>query len=172
MSQIRTKSALHKCMVQVTSHSNRFCDHREMQHLRKCWIPLKDAQLQASPWQESSTFSRRSLRNRLNRNGTACPSQTQKGFPCCIRRLEWYAFQRKNNSLEALRVSQERAIEELEEIPAPNLFCPRSLLYLVCIVGVQWKSSSMFFSTKRDTVPVCCKFSKCASRAASQQLVR
>ena len=51
--QTGTKSALHRNMVQVTSHSNRVCDQREMQHLRECWIPLKEAQLQANPWQES-----------------------------------------------------------------------------------------------------------------------
>ena len=84
----------------------------------KCLIPLKDAQLQASPWQESSTFSRWSLRSRWNWIGTACPSQTQKGFPCCIRRLEWCAFHRKKELVGSIEVSQERAIEELEEIPA------------------------------------------------------
>ena len=40
----------------MTSHLNRVRDYREMKHLRKCWIPLKDAQLQANPWQESYTF--------------------------------------------------------------------------------------------------------------------
>ena len=52
-SQTGTKSALQRNMAQVTSHSNRVCDQREMQHLRECWIPLKEAQLQANPWQES-----------------------------------------------------------------------------------------------------------------------
>ena len=51
--QFGTKRALHRCMLQMTSHSIRVCDHREMQHLSECWIPLKEAQLQANPWQES-----------------------------------------------------------------------------------------------------------------------
>ena len=52
-SQIGTKSAPHMSMVQMTSHSNRLCHHREMQHFRKRWIPLKEAQLQTNPWLES-----------------------------------------------------------------------------------------------------------------------
>ena len=27
----------------MTSHLNRVCDHVEMEHLRECWIPLKEA---------------------------------------------------------------------------------------------------------------------------------
>ena len=34
------------------------CDHKEMQHLRESWIPLMEAQLQANPSQELSTYSR------------------------------------------------------------------------------------------------------------------
>ena len=53
VSKIGTKRALHRDMVQMTSHLNRVRDQKEMQHLRKCWrIPLKEAQLQATPWQE------------------------------------------------------------------------------------------------------------------------
>ena len=37
--------ALHKGMVHMTSHLHRV--HREMQLVRKCWIPLKEAQLES-----------------------------------------------------------------------------------------------------------------------------
>ena len=43
----------HNSVVHMLSHLNRVCYHRETQHLRKCWIPLKEAQQQANPWQES-----------------------------------------------------------------------------------------------------------------------
>ena len=56
VSQIETKGALHRRMVQLTSHSNRVRDQKEMPHLRESWIPLKEAQLQTNPWQESYTF--------------------------------------------------------------------------------------------------------------------
>ena len=49
VSQIGTEHVLHECMTQMTSHLNRVCDHREMQYLRECWIPLREAQLQANP---------------------------------------------------------------------------------------------------------------------------
>ena len=52
-SEIGTNCALHRVMVQMTSHLNRVRDYREMQHLRKCWIPLREVQLQENPWQES-----------------------------------------------------------------------------------------------------------------------
>ena len=54
--QIGTARALHKGRAQMASHLNRVCDRREMQHLRKCWLLLKEAQLEANPWQELSTF--------------------------------------------------------------------------------------------------------------------
>ena len=47
---------LHRGTIQITSQLNRVRDHREMHHLRKCWISLKEAQLQANPWQEASIF--------------------------------------------------------------------------------------------------------------------
>ena len=56
VSEIGTKRAQHRGMVQMTSHLNRVRDHRELQHFRKCWIPLKEAQLQENPWQESYIF--------------------------------------------------------------------------------------------------------------------
>ena len=56
VSHIGTCRALHKDMALMTSHLNRVCDHKEMQHSRECWIALKEAQLQANPWQESGTF--------------------------------------------------------------------------------------------------------------------
>ena len=56
VSQIGTKGALRIWRVQLTSHSNRVRDLKEMQHLRGCWIPFKEAQLQTNPWQESKTF--------------------------------------------------------------------------------------------------------------------
>ena len=40
---------LHRGTIQITSQF----DDREMQHLRNFWISLKEAQLQANPWQES-----------------------------------------------------------------------------------------------------------------------
>ena len=43
VTQIVTERALHEGMAQKTSHFNRVCDHREMQQLRECWIPLKEA---------------------------------------------------------------------------------------------------------------------------------
>ena len=46
-SKIGTKRALHRDMARMTSHLHRVRDQKEMQHLRKCWIPLKEAQLQA-----------------------------------------------------------------------------------------------------------------------------
>ena len=43
VTQIVTERALNEGMAQKTSHFNRVCDHREMQQLRECWIPLKEA---------------------------------------------------------------------------------------------------------------------------------
>ena len=43
-------------MIRMTSYLNRVRDHRETQHMKKCWIPLTEAQLQANPWQESQNI--------------------------------------------------------------------------------------------------------------------
>ena len=48
-----TKMTLHSGTTQATSLLYRVGDHKEMQHLRKCWILLKKVQLQGNPWQES-----------------------------------------------------------------------------------------------------------------------
>ena len=40
----------------MTSHLNRARDQKEMQHLKKCWIQMKDVQLQENPCLESQTF--------------------------------------------------------------------------------------------------------------------
>ena len=53
VSKIGTERVIHRDMIHMPSHLNRVRDHREMLHLRECWILLKEAQLQANPWQES-----------------------------------------------------------------------------------------------------------------------
>ena len=52
VSTIGTERVIHRGMIHMPSHLNRVCDRREMQHLRECWIPLKEAQLQTNPSQE------------------------------------------------------------------------------------------------------------------------
>ena len=49
VSEPGTKRALHSGTGLMTSHLKRACDQKKMQHLRKCWIQLKEVQLQENP---------------------------------------------------------------------------------------------------------------------------
>ena len=114
VSQNGTERALHEGMAQMTSQLNRVCDHREMQNLSECWIPLKEArQIRGRNLKPFLTWS---LRKSWNRNGTTCPSQTYKktvfklvqknGMTCSVtgQRIRWMRDLQSGPSIE---VSQE-----------------------------------------------------------------
>ena len=48
-----TKVTLHSGTIQETSELKSVCGQKQMLHLRKCWMPLQEAQLQENPRQES-----------------------------------------------------------------------------------------------------------------------
>ena len=70
----------------MTSHLNRVCDHKEMQHFRKCWIPLPATG--RSVGRNHKPVCRWSFWNRWNWNGTTCPSQNWKYFPIFFQKTE------------------------------------------------------------------------------------
>ena len=47
------KEITHSGTIQATSKLNRVCGQKWMLHVRKCWLPLQEVQLQENPWQES-----------------------------------------------------------------------------------------------------------------------
>ena len=49
VSHIGTKRTLHNGTGLIKSHVNRACDQKTMQHLRKRWIPMQEAQVQENP---------------------------------------------------------------------------------------------------------------------------
>ena len=95
-----------------------------MLQMRKCWIPLQEVQLQENPRQELLIFLWMIFSEQVNRNGTSCPSQTQKKFQVgsddwndvtfTRQRIRWIADSQAGPCIE---VSQQKAIDELEEIP-------------------------------------------------------
>ena len=46
VSEIGTKRAQLRVIAHMASHLNRLLDHTEMQHLRKCWLSLKEAEME------------------------------------------------------------------------------------------------------------------------------
>ena len=124
VSQNGTERALHEGMAQMTSQLNRVCDHREMQHLRECWIPLKEArQIRC---RNHHFFCRWSLRKRRNRNGTTCPSQTymktffklvqKNGMACSSQGKEFVRWGILNQD-QALRLAKNRLLKNWKGIP-------------------------------------------------------
>ena len=126
-------------MAQMSSHLYRVRDQKEMQHLRKCWIPLKEAQLQANPWQESSIFLwmifLEHVELRWNKRVLArfrkdiqVGSEDWNDVLFTGQRIRWMKDHQLGPSIE---VSQERAIEELEEIPieknTKDLYCTQRM---------------------------------------------
>ena len=118
VSQNGTERALHEGMAQMTSQLNRVCDHREMQNLRECRIPLKEArQIRCRNHQPFFTWS---LRKRRNRNGTTCPSQTYKktffklvqknGMVCSSQGKEFVRWGILNQD-RALRLAKNRLLK-------------------------------------------------------------
>ena len=99
VTQIVTERALHEAMAQKTSHFNCVCDHREMQQLRECWIPLKEA-MQISG-RNYKPFLQMISSEKLEPkwNNVSWPD-LQKTFPSWFRRMEWHALRRTKNSLD------------------------------------------------------------------------
>ena len=147
--EIGAKRALHRGMAQMSSQSNLVSDHREMQNLRTCWIPLKEAQLQDNPWQDDPF-------------GTGGTDMEQR----VLARLK-KDFQVGSEDWIGIQVSQERAIEELEEIPVekntkedPHCIPAMHRRYRSLLGQINWLQIRTQFQS-------CCKFSRCASKAAS-----
>ena len=81
----------------MTSHLHRV--HREMELLRKCWIPLNEAQLESVAGSVNL-----SVDDLFGTNGTGMEQGLQarpkKDFQVVFRRLEWRAFHWTKNSLD------------------------------------------------------------------------
>ena len=102
------------------------------------------------------------------------PARLGKRFPSWFRRLEWCDLTRQRirwtkdpQSGSCIEVSQQKAIDELEEIPVErntkdNLHCtpPMHTRYRSLVGQINWLQS-------RTQFQCCYKFSRCASKAAS-----
>ena len=118
-----------------------------------------------SYWQirgrNNKPFCRWSLRNRWNRNGTACPSQTLQDFQVgsedwndVLFTGQWIRWMKDPQSGPSIEVGQERAIEGLEEIPAKKNIKRRSPLYSCNAYKVKKLFGTEKLVTEQDTVPV------------------
>ena len=175
-SQIETKRLLHRSTIQLTSHLNRVRDYieREMQQLRKCWIPLKEPQLQANPWQEPQSFLLMiffgTTGNEMEQGDQA---RLRKDFQVGLEEWNYVLFKGQRicwmkdpESGPSIEVSQESAIEELEEVPVgknakEDLHCTPTMhtRYRSFLEQINWLQS-------RTQFQCCYKFSRCASKAA------
>ena len=112
--------------------------------------------------------------NRRKRNRTTRPDQTSKIIQSWFRRLEWCDLHKTENSLDTrsqnglyIEVSQDKAIDELEEIPVErntkeDLHCTPSMhtMYRSLLGQINWLQS-------RTQFQCCHKICRGASMAAS-----
>ena len=144
VSQIGTKGVLHMGMVYMTSHSNRFRDHREVQHLDNVGSHWRKPCYNQIRGRNHKLLCRWSLRKRWNRNGTTCPSQTQKDFQ--VGSEDWNDVlltgqrirQMKDpQSGPSLEVSQRRRLENWRRSLSKRTRKKISTALLQCIHGTE-----------------------------------
>ena len=141
---------------------------REMLQLRKCWIPLKEAQLQANPRQESQNFLYMIFLEQVEPkwNNVSKPD-LEKDFQVGSEDWNYMLFKGQRicwmkdpQSGPSLELSQERAIEELEEVPVgknakEDLHCTPTMhrSYRSLLEQINWLQVSVLL----QVFPMCFK---------------
>ena len=174
VTQIVTERALHEGMAQKTSHFNRVCDHREMQQLRECWIPLKEAMHIRG--RNYKLFLQMISSEKLEPkwNNVSWPD-LQKTFPSWFRWMEWHALSQDKESVGWGIFDQDQALRSAKNSSLKSLMRSQSIetqkdlpLHSNNAYKVQKPSKTDKWVLQSRTQFQCWyKFSGCAPKAAS-----
>ena len=145
-----------------------------MRHLRKCWIPKLEVQLQETPWQESSISLWLIFLEQVETkwNNASWPdfkkshvgSEDWNDVTFTRQGIRWMNNPQSGTYIDA---SQQKAIHELKEIPVERN--TKEDLHSTPAMHTKYRSvlGQINWLQSRTQLQCCHKFSKCASRAAS-----
>ena len=167
---LETKITQHSGMIQATSQTNRVCGQKQMMHLRRCWIPIAGRPATGKSvvgivnlfvddlFGTGGTEMEQRVLARL-RKDFQVGSVTFTG-----QRIRWI---KDSQSGRCSEVSQQEAVDELEEIPVER----KTKEDLHCIPAMHTRNGSLLVQINwlqsRTQFQCCYNFSRSASKAAS-----
>ena len=156
VSEPGNKETFHNGMTQATSHTNRVCGQKQMLHLRQSWTPSWEVQLLENSPKWNNVFARL-------RKDVQVGSEVWNDVTFTRQRIRWTKDSQSGSCIEA---SQQKDIDELEEIPVERN-TRRSPLYPCNAYKVQKPYRTNKLGQSRTQFQCCYTFSRCASMAAS-----